>query len=192
MDAALRAGNGTVTDLSTIGDANLAGRIASYELAGRMQTSVPDVMDLSSETDRTLKEYGVEGGSELRGEYAKNCLLARRLIEQGVRVVQLFNGSDPSGGNMDMNNYHGRYRGERLLAKIDGPGCIYRIWSAMPTGSFKVYLDGSTEAEIKCKYKQYLEGKCEGLPGDFAVGRAANYMPIPFEKSVIVTAPFFT
>ncbi len=81
------------------GDANLAGRIASYELAGKMQTSVPAVMDLSGETPATLKAYGVEGGSELRGKYAKNCLLARRLLEKGVRVVQLFNGSDPSGGN---------------------------------------------------------------------------------------------
>ena len=81
------------------GDANLAGRIASYELAGRMQTSVPDVMDLSGETASTLASYGVEGGSELRGQYARNCILARRLLEKGVRVVQLFNGSDPSGGN---------------------------------------------------------------------------------------------
>mgnify|MGYP002630950885 CR=1 FL=1 len=81
------------------GDENLAGRIASYELAGRMQTSVPDVMELSGETAATLKAYGVEGGSELRGHYARNCILARRLVEKGVRVVQLFNGSDPSGGN---------------------------------------------------------------------------------------------
>lgn len=81
------------------GDANLAGRIASYELGGRMQLSVPDVMDLSGESESTLKAYGVEGGSKLRGQYAKNCILARRLIEKGVRVVQLFNGSDPSGGN---------------------------------------------------------------------------------------------
>jgi hypothetical protein len=81
------------------GDANLAGRIASYELAGRMQTSVPEVMDLSGETESTLQAYGVEGGSELRGHYARNCMLARRLLEKGVRVVQLFNGSDPSGGN---------------------------------------------------------------------------------------------
>lgn len=81
------------------GDANLAGRIASYELAGKMQTSVPEVMDLAGETEATLRSYGVEGGSELRGHYARNCILARRLIEKGVRVVQLFNGSDPSGGN---------------------------------------------------------------------------------------------
>ncbi|MEM1063107.1 MAG: DUF1501 domain-containing protein, partial [Planctomycetota bacterium] len=62
------------------GDSDLAGRIASYELAGRMQMSVPDVMDISGESPATLAEYGVEGGSELRGEYAKNCILARRLL----------------------------------------------------------------------------------------------------------------
>ncbi len=80
-------------------DADLAGRIASYELAGRMQTSIPEVMDLSGESESTLRAYGVEGGSKLRGQYARNCILARRLIERGVRVVQLFNGSDASGGN---------------------------------------------------------------------------------------------
>jgi hypothetical protein len=81
------------------GDADLAARIASYELAGKMQMSVPEVMDLKGETRATLDAYGVETGSELKREYAKNCILARRLIEKGVRVVQLFNGSDPSGGN---------------------------------------------------------------------------------------------
>ena len=81
------------------GDADLAARIASYELAGLMQTSVPDMMDLSGEPESIRKEYGTDTGTELKREYAKNCILARRLIEKGVRVVQLFNGSDPSGGN---------------------------------------------------------------------------------------------
>jgi len=81
------------------GDADLAARIASYELAGQMQTSVPDMMDLSKESESIHKEYGTDTGTELKREYAKNCILARRLIEKGVRVVQLFNGSDPSGGN---------------------------------------------------------------------------------------------
>ena len=81
------------------GDADLAARIASYELAGQMQTSVPDMMDLSGEPESIHKEYGTDTGTELKREYAKNCILARRLIEKGVRVVQLFNGSDPSGGN---------------------------------------------------------------------------------------------
>jgi hypothetical protein len=81
------------------GDADLAARIASYELAGKMQVSVPEVMDISGESAATRKQYGVDTGSDLKREYAKNCILARRLIERGVRVVQLFNGSDPSGGN---------------------------------------------------------------------------------------------
>ena len=81
------------------GDADLAARIASYELAGQMQTSVPEMMDLAKEPESIHKEYGTDTGTELKREYAKNCILARRLIEKGVRVVQLFNGSDPSGGN---------------------------------------------------------------------------------------------
>ena len=81
------------------GDADLAARIASYELAGKMQVSVPDVMDLSGEPESIHKEYGTDTGTDLKREYAKNCILARRLVEKGVRVVQLFNGSDPSGGN---------------------------------------------------------------------------------------------
>lgn len=80
-------------------DADLAARIASYELAGRMQSSVPDVMGIEGEPAYVHNEYGTNSGTDLKKEYAKNCILARRLIEQGVRVVQLFNGSDPAGGN---------------------------------------------------------------------------------------------
>jgi hypothetical protein len=81
------------------GDADLAARIATYELAGKMQMSVPAMMDLASEPESIHKEYGTGTGTELKREYAKNCILARRLVEKGVRVVQLFNGSDPAGGN---------------------------------------------------------------------------------------------
>mgnify|MGYP001156731853 FL=1 len=80
-------------------DADLAARIASYELAGKMQVSVPNVMDIAEEPESIHKEYGTDSGTDLKREYAKNCILARRLVEKGVRVVQLFNGSDPSGGN---------------------------------------------------------------------------------------------
>ncbi|EMI56427.1 DUF1501 domain-containing protein [Rhodopirellula sallentina] len=81
------------------GDADLAARIASYELAGRMQTSVPDVMDIANEPESVHRAYGTDTGTELKKAYANNCILARRLLEKGVRVVQLFNGSDPAGGN---------------------------------------------------------------------------------------------
>ena len=72
-------------------------RIAQYELAYRMQTSVPDVMDISKESQKTLDAYGAEvGGASL----ANNCLLARRLAEKGVRFVQLFDwGWDYHGTN---------------------------------------------------------------------------------------------
>lgn len=62
-------------------------RIAQYELAFRMQTSVPDVMDITRETESTLAAYGAKPGES---SFANNCLLARRLVEQGVRFVQLF------------------------------------------------------------------------------------------------------
>lgn len=62
-------------------------RIAQYELAFRMQTSVPDVMDISKETQETLDAYGAKAGA---ASLANNCLLARRLVESGVRYVQLF------------------------------------------------------------------------------------------------------
>jgi hypothetical protein len=81
------------------GDADLAARIASYELAGRMQTSVPEVMDIANEPQHVHEAYGTGTGTDLKKSYANNCILARRLLEKGVRVVQLFNGSDPAGGN---------------------------------------------------------------------------------------------
>ncbi len=62
-------------------------RIAQYELAYRMQASVPEVMDISHETPQTLANYGAQPGE---ASFANNCLLARRLVEQGVRFVQLF------------------------------------------------------------------------------------------------------
>lgn len=99
--------------------------------------------------------------------------------------------TDTTGGNMDMVYFHGRHKGEKVLARIEGPGCVYRIWAAMPSGTVKFYLDGAAEPEIKCKLKEYLEGKCADLPGDFAVGRAANYMPVCFSESALVTARGF-
>ncbi len=109
----------------------------------------------------------------------------------GAVHTAMSSSTDPTGGNKDMSQFHGKYRGEKVLARIDGPGCVYRIWSAMPSGTLKVYLDGSPKPAIKCGFKKYLTGKCSGLPSDFTLGRWANYMPIPFAKSIIITAPGF-
>jgi len=71
----------------TVDDPEIATRISQYELAFRMQTSVPELMDLSKEPRSVLESYGTEGGD---GSFAANCLLARRLAERGVRFIQLY------------------------------------------------------------------------------------------------------
>lgn len=70
------------------GDPEILSRIAQYEMAFRMQTSVPDIVDFSNETEKTLELYGPQ--SKTPGTYAANCLLARRLVESGTRFVQIF------------------------------------------------------------------------------------------------------
>ncbi|MDX1931982.1 MAG: DUF1501 domain-containing protein [Capsulimonadales bacterium] len=79
------------------GHSELAARIASYQLAARMQLSAPEVTDLSRETAGTLAFYGADSANPLKASYAKNCILARRLIERGVRFVQLYCGACASG-----------------------------------------------------------------------------------------------
>ena len=77
-------------------DPEIATRISAYELAYRMQTSVPDVMDISKEPKSMQEAYGTTPG---RASFANNCLLARRLVERGVRFVQLYHrGWDHHGG----------------------------------------------------------------------------------------------
>ncbi len=73
--------------LAQAGDPEIAARIQSSEMAFRLQSSAPDLMDLSKESKQTLDRYGVDPA---KPSYARNCLLARRLIERGVRFVQLF------------------------------------------------------------------------------------------------------
>ena len=73
---------------AAVGDPEIATRIAQYELAFRMQTSVPGLMDISGETEQTLAMYGPDVRKP--GTYASNCLLARRLAERGVRFIQLY------------------------------------------------------------------------------------------------------
>jgi uncharacterized protein (DUF1501 family) len=88
------------------GDQKLAARIASYELAARMQLSVPEINDLSTEPAHILKLYGADDTQNAdKAAFAKNCILARRLIERGVRFVQLFNGAYASGGKLNWDGH---------------------------------------------------------------------------------------
>jgi uncharacterized protein (DUF1501 family) len=94
--ATQRAGLNALRDLNQqrldeTGDAEIASRIASYELAFRMQMSAPELLDFSKESPKTLEMYGV--GNEPTHQFATNCLLARRLVERGVRFVLMMHAS---------------------------------------------------------------------------------------------------
>jgi hypothetical protein len=83
--------------LDAVGDPEIATRINSFEMAYRMQTSAPELMDLSREPKHILQMYGAEPG---KPSFANNCLLARRLLERGVRFVQLFHEAWDQHGNL--------------------------------------------------------------------------------------------
>jgi hypothetical protein len=74
------------------GDSRLDARIASYEMAAKLQLSAPEVLDLSKETEATKKLYGLD--RPITEDFGRNCLIARRLLERGVRFVQVWSGAD--------------------------------------------------------------------------------------------------
>ncbi|MEE2935590.1 MAG: DUF1501 domain-containing protein, partial [Planctomycetota bacterium] len=100
------------------GGRELAARIDSYELAYRMQSATPEAVDLSQESQATLDMYGV--GKNPTNEYGRNCLIARRLVERGVRFIQLYSG----GGHLEetwdahagIESNHGQH-----AAEVDQP-----------------------------------------------------------------------
>jgi uncharacterized protein (DUF1501 family) len=85
-------------NLGIVGDPEIATRISQYEMAYRMQASVPELMDISQESKTTLEMYGAEPG---KASFANNCLLARRLIERGTRIVQLYDSDWDHHGGLD-------------------------------------------------------------------------------------------
>ncbi|MBX3733545.1 MAG: DUF1501 domain-containing protein [Verrucomicrobiae bacterium] len=99
-------------------DSTLSARMASYDLAMRMQARMPEAVDLSRETEATRRLYGLEDPDT--EDTGRKCLLARRLVERGVRVVQVYSGSSQCGGAWDAHS--GLKDGHRRCAKwIDRP-----------------------------------------------------------------------
>jgi hypothetical protein len=99
-------------------DSNLSARIASYELAYRMQTEAPELADLSAEDAKTKELYGL--GSPETNDYGTKCLLARRLVERGVRFVQLYSGT--SDGDDDWDSHSNNDARQRKMSKrVDRP-----------------------------------------------------------------------
>ena len=86
--------------LEVVGDPEIDARIQSFEMAYRMQTSVPDLMDIRQEPKKVIEQYGAEPGSP---SFANNCLLARRLVERGVRFIQLYHRGWDHHNNLPSN-----------------------------------------------------------------------------------------
>jgi hypothetical protein len=104
------------------GDSELSARIASYELAAKMQLTIPDIMDFSTERKTTIQMYGADDSSnKTKAGYAKNCILARRLLEKGVRFVQLFNGAYQTGGE-GVSNWDAH---SQIVKRYDAHGEIF-------------------------------------------------------------------
>jgi hypothetical protein len=101
--------------LADTGDPEIATRIASYEMAYRMQTSAPELIELAKEDRRTLQMYGAEPG---KASFANNCLLARRLVERGVRFVQLYHTDWDHHGSGDVNLTAGL---DKVCKEVDQP-----------------------------------------------------------------------
>ncbi len=101
--------------LAATGDPEIATRIASYEMAYRMQASAPELIDLAGEDARTLALYGAEPG---KVSFANNCLLARRLVERGVRFVQLYHTDWDHHGGQGQNL---RDNLDRVCREVDRP-----------------------------------------------------------------------
>jgi hypothetical protein len=99
-------------------DSTLDARIASYELAWRMQSSAPDAVDMSKETEATKKLYGI--GEGVTDDFGRKCLLARRLVERGVRFIELISGTNVGA---DWDEAHTDLTGShpRMAAKSDKP-----------------------------------------------------------------------
>jgi hypothetical protein len=105
------------------GDTELSARISSYELAAKMQLKAASMSDFGNESPETRKLYCIDDANETKAGFGKNCLLARRLIEKGVRFVQLFNGAYAMGEGV------GNWDGHKTLKKqydihapiLDGP-----------------------------------------------------------------------
>ncbi len=99
-------------------DSEVRARIKSYELAFRMQSAVPNVVDCEAETESTRTMYGL--GRKETDEFGRHCLVARRLVEQGVRFVQIFHGSNGGAGSWDA---HGNLKNGHaaLCQQVDQP-----------------------------------------------------------------------
>ena len=102
------------------GDSELEARMAAYELAFRMQTSAPEVVDISSESEATRSLYGLDNPAARA--FGRQCLLARRMVERGVRFIQLYSGCGTNGASPGWDGHNQiDFNHETMAAQVDRP-----------------------------------------------------------------------
>ncbi|MGZ0170822.1 MAG: DUF1501 domain-containing protein [Planctomycetales bacterium] len=156
-------------------DEDLLARVNSYELAFRMQATAPEVVDISQESEATHKQYGI-GGKDT-DEFGRRCLLARRMVERGVRFVQLYSGD--TGGwdaHKDVTSNHGQYCRKTdlpvagLLQDLDQRGLLEDtlvIWGG-EFGRMPMSEQGKGRDHNPWGYSVWFAGA--GVKGGFAHG----------------------
>ena len=162
------------------GNDDLASRIASYELAYKMQSTAPEAVDLSSEDERTLQMYGVD--QEQTRDFGTRCLLARRLVQRGVRFIQLYSGGAHNDDNWDAHGdlelNHNRHAGRTdqpiaaLLADLKQRGMLDEtlvVWGGefgrQPTAE---YAQGSGRDHNSYGFTMWMAGG--GIKGGVSFG----------------------
>lgn len=161
-------------------DSDLAARIASYELAYRMQSHAPEAIDLATESDATRRLYGLD--DERTADFGRRCLLARRLVERGVRFVQIYSGGNHNDHNWDAHGdlvtNHTRHAGATdqpiagLLTDLKQRGLLEStlvVWGGefgrQPTAE---YAEGTGRDHDAAGFTMWLAGG--GIRGGISVG----------------------
>ncbi|QDT98671.1 DUF1501 domain-containing protein [Gimesia aquarii] len=172
-------------------DSELEARIASYELGFRLQTSAPEVFDLESETAETAKLYGLD--DKPTAEFGRHCLIARRLVERGVRVVQLRNGGWDAHGSLKANHLKRSRATDRpiagLLKDLKQRGLLEEtlvIWGGefgrTPTTEGSAKGDRRGRDHLPTTYCMWMAGG--GVKGGQIIGRTDDLGYTPVERPV--------
>ncbi len=173
-------------------NSELSARIASYELAFKMQQYAPEAVDFSKETKETLELYGIEGPTKERtADFGRKCLLARRLVERGVRFIQIYSGGAHNDDNWDahsdMEKNHNKHAGNTdlpiagLLQDLKQNGLLDStivIWSGefgrQPTAE---YANGSGRDHNSYAFTSWMAGG--GIKGGVSVGETDELGSMP-------------
>jgi hypothetical protein len=163
------------------GNSNLAARVASYELAYKMQATAPEAVDLSQETEATKELYGMNDPKS--AYFGRQCLMARRLVERGVRFVQVYSGGNHNDANWDahgdLKKNHDMHAGETdqpvagLLKDLKQRGLLDQtliVWGGefgrQPTAE---YVEGTGRDHYSYGFTMWLAGG--GIKGGISYGK---------------------